>query len=179
MPRTLSESYFFTGAWVILILDAQIVSRSVSVCLNHKCVSPKYLLFSTGVLVYHCSFHVPTGQTPYHLMNIISEGERLQFNTSDSVHRCETVLLHVWKEFPEAFCGSRGSCVKSDKLPQAMSLESASVGLEDNRFEMKRSLKVWSWSEEGLWLKATLGANYHNSEPQTKLFCCSVALWVM
>lgn len=54
MPPTLSGSYFFTGAWVILILDAQIVSKSVSVCLNHKCVSSKYLLFSIGMLVYHC-----------------------------------------------------------------------------------------------------------------------------
>ncbi len=37
----------------------------------------------------------------------------------------------------EVFCGSRGSCVKSDKLPQMMSLESVSVGSEDYKNEKK------------------------------------------
>ena len=41
------------------------------------------------------------------------------------------------KKLYEAFCSSRGSCVKSDKLPQVMSLESASVGAEDYTFENK------------------------------------------
>ena len=34
----------------------------------------------------------------------------------------------------KAFCVSKGSSVKSDKLPQIMSLELASVGAEDYKF---------------------------------------------
>ncbi len=41
---------------------------------------------------------------------------------------CSTCNSYIYYT---AFCGSRGSCVKSDKLPQVMSLESASVGAED------------------------------------------------
>lgn len=43
--------------------------------------------------------------------------------------------LHIWKEWFKAFCGSPGSCVKSGKLPQVMSHESASVASEDYKFE--------------------------------------------
>ena len=35
------------------------------------------------------------------------------------------------KKLYKASCGSRGICVKADKSPQVMSLESASVGAED------------------------------------------------
>ncbi len=38
----------------------------------------------------------------------------------------------------KAFSVSRGSSVKSDKCPQAMSLESASVGVEDYKFENEK-----------------------------------------
>lgn len=37
------------------------------------------------------------------------------------------------------FCGSRGSCVKSDNLPQMISLESALTGAEDYKFEKEKS----------------------------------------
>ncbi len=36
-----------------------------------------------------------------------------------------------WKKLKKAFCVSRGSFVESDKCPQVMSHESASVGSED------------------------------------------------
>lgn len=36
-------------------------------------------------------------------------------------------ILHTWKRLYKAFGVSSGSCVKSDKCPQLMSLESASV----------------------------------------------------
>lgn len=37
------------------------------------------------------------------------------------------------------FVSSGGRCVKSEKLPQVMSLESAPVGAEDYKFENERS----------------------------------------
>ena len=49
------------------------------------------------------------------------------------------------KKLYKAFCGSRGSCVKSDQLPQVMGLESASDETEDNKFENENNLGVWSW----------------------------------
>ena len=42
------------------------------------------------------------------------------------------------KNLYEALCGSKSSCVKSGELPQVMSLESASIGPEDYKFE-----KLW------------------------------------
>ncbi len=44
-----------------------------------------------------------------------------------------------WKKLHKAFCGSRGSCEKSDKLPQVMSLESGSVGKKSGVVELERS----------------------------------------
>ncbi len=47
------------------------------------------------------------------------------------------------KKLYKAFCGSRGSCVKSDNCPQ-LSLDSASVGSEDYEFESeKKNLGIW------------------------------------
>lgn len=43
-----------------------------------------------------------------------------------------------------AFCGSRGSCLKSDKLPQTMPLESVSVEAEDHEVENEENLGVWN-----------------------------------
>ena len=37
--------------------------------------------------------------------------------------------------------------MKSDKLPQVMSLESESVGAEDYKFENETNLEVWSYKE--------------------------------
>ncbi len=37
----------------------------------------------------------------------------------------------MWNKLYEVFCGFRGSCLKSDKLPHVMSLESAPAGAED------------------------------------------------
>ena len=42
----------------------------------------------------------------------------------------------------KAFCVSKGRCVKSNKLPQVMSLESASVEAEDDKFENEKNLKA-------------------------------------
>ncbi len=52
------------------------------------------------------------------------------------------------KKLPKAFCGSRRSCVKSDKLPQVMSLESASVGLRSTSLKMK---KIWGSAVRKIW----------------------------
>ena len=38
--------------------------------------------------------------------------------------------------------GLKGTCKKSDKLPQMMSLESVSVGAENYKFEDKKKLQV-------------------------------------
>lgn len=51
------------------------------------------------------------------------------------------------KKFYKALCGSRGGCTKSDKLPQVMALESASVGAEE--FGNEKNLGV-SWKEVSL-----------------------------
>lgn len=52
------------------------------------------------------------------------------------------MLLHTHacdkKKLYKAFCGSRRSSVKSDKLPQMMSLESLSVGAEDKNLKMEK-----------------------------------------
>lgn len=42
------------------------------------------------------------------------------------------------------FCGPRGSCAKSDKMPQMMLLESASTRAEDNKFDNDNKLGVIS-----------------------------------
>ncbi len=52
-----------------------------------------------------------------------------------------STTAYVWKKLYKA---SRGSYVKSDKLPQVMSLESASVRSEDYKFENEKNLAVWS-----------------------------------
>lgn len=44
------------------------------------------------------------------------------------------------KKYFGAFCGSRWRCMKSDKLPQVMSFESASVGAEDYKYENEKNL---------------------------------------
>lgn len=46
-----------------------------------------------------------------------------------SVSQCHSVVDKV-----EAFCGFTQSCVKCDKCPKALSLESASAGAEDYTF---------------------------------------------
>lgn len=52
-------------------------------------------------------------------------------------------LLHYYcvKKLYKAFCGSKGSSVKSDKLPPVMSLQSVSVGSEDYKFENNKKKK--------------------------------------
>lgn len=47
-------------------------------------------------------------------------------------------LLQVLESLCEAFCGSRGSSVKSDNVPQVMSLESEPVRAEDYKFENEK-----------------------------------------
>lgn len=49
-------------------------------------------------------------------------------------------LLHIIPFFKvvQSLCVSKGSCVKSDKLPQVMSSESVSFGTEDYKFENHR-----------------------------------------
>ncbi len=44
----------------------------------------------------------------------------------------------MWKKLNKAFCDSRGSCVKFNKLPHVMSLESALFGAEDYKFDNER-----------------------------------------
>lgn len=43
----------------------------------------------------------------------------------------------------EIIYGSRGGSMKIDKLPQVMSVESASVGSEDYKFGNETNLQVW------------------------------------
>ncbi len=50
------------------------------------------------------------------------------------------------------FCGSGGSCVKSDKSPQVMSLESALVGAEDYKFENEN---IWRSGVRMKWAHQT------------------------
>ncbi len=51
----------------------------------------------------------------------------------------------MWKKkLFKAFWDSRGSCVKSDKSPQVMSLESVSVVVEDYKFENEKNPGLWS-----------------------------------
>ncbi len=52
--------------------------------------------------------------------------------------------VYVKKKVYKAFCGSRGSCAKSDKWTQVMSLESSTVVAEDYKFENDNNLGVWS-----------------------------------
>lgn len=48
----------------------------------------------------------------------------------------------------KSFCGARGSCTKSKKLPQVMSFQSVLVGAEEYRFEneFKKKEKLGMWS---------------------------------
>ena len=46
---------------------------------------------------------------------------------------CEKKLYSL-----KTFCGSRGSCVKSDTLPHVMSPETVLVGAEDYKFDNKK-----------------------------------------
>lgn len=62
--------------------------------------------------------------------------------------RCWGVLLNMWIKYYKVFSFSIGSCAKSDKCPQVISLESASV--EDYKFENETNLLVWSWKEVSL-----------------------------
>ncbi len=62
---------------------------------------------------------------------------RGRFYTSESISRCWGVLLHMWKNLYKVFSISRESCVKSDKCPHMMSLESVWVGAEE----------VWKWKK--------------------------------
>lgn len=48
------------------------------------------------------------------------------------------------KKLYKAFRGSRGSCAKSDKSPQVMSLESELVGSEDYKFENEN---IWGYGD--------------------------------
>ncbi len=57
-------------------------------------------------------------------------------------------LQALWKKLYKAFCGSGWSCEKSDKLPQVMSLESALVGAENDKFENK---KIWGCGVRKKW----------------------------
>ncbi len=76
----------------------------------------------------------------------------IQWIFKGEVHWFHTYILHkVFSQFLESttahklyegFCGSRGSYTKSDEVPQVMSLESASVGSEDYKFENEKNLCV-------------------------------------
>lgn len=63
---------------------------------------------------------------------------------------------------------SRGGCAKSDKLPHVKSLELASDGFEDYKFNKENSVKLWKKdfylstliAASGKWLK-TLLAKLH------------------
>lgn len=48
------------------------------------------------------------------------------------------------KKMYKAFCGTRGSGTKSDKVPHVMSLKSALIGAEDYKFENEINLREWS-----------------------------------
>lgn len=67
---------------------------------------------------------------------------------------CLQVLQNVWKEkkkFYKTHCGSRGSCIRSDKSTQVMSLEM--VWAEDCiKFEMK---KIWECVVRKKWVHQT------------------------
>ena len=52
--------------------------------------------------------------------------------TSESVYRCCGELLQIWKELYNAFCGFRGSCSNSDKLPH---LSQCQLWPKDYKFE--------------------------------------------
>lgn len=43
----------------------------------------------------------------------------------------ENIPMCMYKQLNQALCGSGGSCVKPDQLPQVMSLESVLAGAED------------------------------------------------
>lgn len=60
------------------------------------------------------------------------------------------MILHnkvCFQVLRSTFCFSRWSCVKFDKCPKMMSLDSASVGAEDYDFENEKNLGGWSWKE--------------------------------
>lgn len=63
------------------------------------------------------------------------------------IYRCWGVQLQKKKKKKNLyrdFCGPRGSCAKSDKMPQMMLLESASTRAEDNKFDNDNKLGVIS-----------------------------------
>ncbi len=72
--------------------------------------------------------------------------------------KCFNPLLSIYKKPPELWVKMNSSCstfilflcVKSDKSPQVMSLESASVGSEDYKFGNEKNLGVWSQKEVSL-----------------------------
>ena len=77
-----------------------------------KCIS--------GVPVIHWWFEQKvSGRTPSHF-------------------HIKVFLLQVLKSLCEGFFGFRGSCVKSDNVPQVMSPESEPVRAEDYKFENEK-----------------------------------------
>lgn len=51
---------------------------------------------------------------------------------------CSTTVLYMWNNLHKAFCGSRGSCMKSDKLPKVP------WGWSLQFWNKKRNLHMWS-----------------------------------
>lgn len=56
--------------------------------------------------------------------------------------------LQMWEKLCEAFSSSRGSSMKFDRLPQIMSLESASVGAKNNNDKNKTK------PNKGVWMQS-------------------------